>query len=239
MENTGYVALSYATGLERKMDIISNNIANIDTNGFKSDHMMFHEYVVNSQKQPPLSMVEDYGNYRNLNPGPIQHTGNPLDVALNGNGFLAVSTPNGEKYTRNGAMSVNSQGQLINSNGDLMADTGGSAITIPQDAGNISISDNGTITTNLGQAGRLKIARFSQPQQMTPIGNNLFETKESAVEDDTTTVHQGALEGSNVNAVMEMTNMIDVMRKYESVAQILQNEHTSQMSMIDRLAKIS
>jgi len=240
MDNTGYVALSYAVGLERKMDIVANNIANVDTNGFKSSHMVFHEYVVNNSRQKPLSMVEDYGNYRNFNPGAVQVTGNPLDVALQGNGFLAVSTQNGEKYTRNGAMRLNVSGQLVNANGDPMADTGGKPITIPPNSGNITITPDGTVTTDEGgTVGRLKVVRFDDPQQMTPVGNNLMDTKQSPINDDQTTMQQGAVEGSNVNAVLEMTDMIDVMRKYESVARILQNEHDSQISMIDRLAKIS
>lgn len=239
MENTGYVALSYAVGLERKMDIVSNNIANVDTNGYRASHMIFKEHVVNASKQKPISMVEDVGNYRNFQAGPVRQTGNKLDVALQGNGFLAVSTQNGEKYTRNGAMTINNLGQLVSAEGNPYVDNGGQPITLPANTANVMIAADGTISTPEGQVGQLKIVRFEDPQQMTPVGSSLYESKQEGVPDATTTVTQGALEGSNVNAVIEMTDMIEVMRKYQSVAQILQNEHDSQINMIQKLGRAS
>lgn len=238
MENTGYVALSYAVALERKMEVVANNIANIDTSGYKSNHVLFNEYVVNNRRQPPLSMMVDYGNYRNSSAGPIQVTGNPLDVALEGNGFLAVMTDSGEKYTRNGTLRMDVQGQLITSAGDPVLDTGGKPIVVPADAGNITITPEGTIVTDQGEIGAFKIARFENPQIMRPIGDNLYETEQPAIIDETTRVTQGAVEGSNVNSVMEMTNMIEVMRKYQSVARLLQNEHDSQINMIQKLGRV-
>ncbi len=237
MENTGYVALSYQVALGRKMDQVANNIANVDTSGYKSSHMLFNEHIVNAPKQKPLSMVMDYGNYRNYQPGPIQQTGNTFDVALQGNGFLVVQTPEGEKYTRNGNMNVNNLGQLVNSSGQLMADTGGKPITIPAGSRDVIIAENGTISTDQGQLGRLKIVRFADPQQLKPIGNSLFEGG-SGIPDPTTTVRQGMIEGSNVNAVTEMTDMIEIMRKYQSMARVLQSDHDMQTSMIQRFSRL-
>lgn len=238
MENTGYVALSYQVALERKMDQVANNIANVDTNGFKSSHMLFNEYVVNATKQKPLSMVLDYGNYRNFEPGAFQQTGNTLDVALEGNGFLAVQTPDGQKYSRNGSMSVNQQGQLVTSGGLIVSDTGGKPIIIPPESRDVIISENGTVSTDQGQIGQLKVVRFDKPQQMKPVGNSLYETDQAAIPDATTRVKQGMIEGSNVNAVLEMTDMIEVQRKYESVARLLQSDHDLQTSMIQSFSRI-
>ncbi len=238
MENTGYVALSYAVGLRNKMDLVANNIANVDTNGYKSSHMVFDEYVVNAKKQKPLSMVQDYGNYRDHKPGPIDLTGNPLDVALQGNGFLSVATTGGERFTRNGSMTTNALGQLTNSSGELMNDTGGNPITIPFGTRDITIAADGTVSTEEGQVGQLKVVSFADPQQLRPVGNDAYETSQGGTPDLTTKVKQGALEGSNVNPVMEMTDMIEVMRKYESVARILQTEHDSQINMITKLSRI-
>lgn len=238
MENTGYVALSLATGLQNKMELIANNIANVNTNGFKSSNMKFKEYVFDASNQKSLSMVEDYGNYRNFSPGSIESTGNPLDVALIGNGFMAVMTPTGEKYTRNGAMQLDTKGQLVSSAGDVIADTGGKPITIPAGATDISIIQDGTVSADGQAVGRLKVVKFEDPQQLSPVGNSLFTTTQTGTPDDATSITQGAVEGSNVNSVIEMTNMIEVMRKYESVARILQTEHDSQTSMIQRIAKI-
>lgn len=238
MENTGYVALSYQVALERKMDIVSNNIANVDTSGYRAGHMMFSEYVSNNPRQKPLSQVEDYGNYRNFEPGPMTQTGNPYDVALNGDGFLAVSTIDGEKYTRNGNLSTNMLGQLITSAGDLVNDTGGKPITIPLGSSNVAISPEGTVSTDQGTIAKLKVVKFDKPQEMEPVGNSLFKTSEAPVPDTQTRVSQGMIEGSNVNAVGEMTDMIEIMRKYESVARILQTDHDSEVSMIQKMAKI-
>lgn len=238
MENTGYVALSYAIGLERKMDLVANNIANIDTSGYKSSHILFNEYIVRPQRHDPLSMVNDYGNYRNFDAGTIQVTGNPLDVALEGNGFLAVMTDDGEYYTRNGNLRLDQQGQLITSGGDPVLDTGGKPIIIPADSGHLTITPEGTISGEQGDIAVLRLVRFDNPQELLAVGHNLYETAQPAIPDDTTRVHQGAIEGSNVNAVMEMTNMIEVMRKYQSVARLLQNEHDSQINMIQKLGRV-
>lgn len=238
MENTGYVALSYAVGLQRKMDIVANNIANVDTNGYKSSAMLFQEYVVDNRGQKPFSMVEDYGNYRNFTPGTVQTTGNSLDVALSGTGFLSVNSAGGERFTRNGAMQIDGRGQLVTSSGDVINDAGGKPIVIPPNTRNISISPDGMISADENQIGQLKIVRFQDPQRLSPVGNNLYSSTQAAIPDQTTTVTQGALEGSNVNSITEMTNMIEVMRKYESVARLLQTEHESQTSMIQRLSKI-
>jgi flagellar basal-body rod protein FlgF len=236
--NTGYVALSYAAGLERKMDIVANNIANVDTTGFKSDHIMFHEHVVNASKQKPVSMVEDAGNFKDFRPGPINQTGNPLDVALEGNGFMSVTTAGGEKFTRAGAMHLDEKRQLVSSGGDLINDESGQPISIPDGAGEISITPDGAIAGKAGPIGKLKVVSFPNPQQLKPIGNNLFETTQTASADSKTRVLQGATEGSNVNSVMEMTDMIEISRRYQSVAQLLQNQNDSQISMIQRISKI-
>jgi len=238
MQNTGYVALSYLTGLERKMDIVANNIANVNTTGYKSDHMLFNEYVVEASKQKPVSMVEDVGNYKNFQAGPITQTGNPLDVALEGNGFMSITTANGEKYTRNGALHLDEKGQLVSSGGDLVNDTGGKPVILPADAGEVTITPDGSIATKQGIIAKLKIVTFENPQSLAPAGNNTYETSQTGTPDAKTRVIQGAIEGSNVNAVLEMSDMIEVSRRYEAVARILQNEHDSQTSMIQRIGKI-
>src|SRR5690606_11039405 len=239
MENTSYVGLSYQMALQRKMDTIANNVANVDTSGYKSGHVTFLEHISSPNRAEPLSMVMDYGNYRNYESGPIQQTGNPYDVALQGNGFFAVQTAEGgEQYTRNGRFQVNSAGELVNSAGQVVLDAGQKPIIIPNDAREILIDEQGAVSTDQGEIGRLKIVRFDEPQKLRPVGNSLFETEQDAVPDAETKVMQGAVEGSNANAVTEMTDMIEVLRRYQSVARLLQNDHDLQRSMIQQLSRI-
>jgi flagellar basal-body rod protein FlgF len=239
MENTTYVGLSQQLALQRRMDMVANNIANVDTTGFKSGHILFAEHIVRKNNDAPLSMVSDYGNYRDFTGGALQSTENPLDVALEGNGFLAVQDAEGNvQYTRNGSMQKNNLGQLVNSAGLAIVSAGGQPIVIPPDAREVNISEKGVVSTDQGSIGQLKIVRFENPLLIKPVGNNLYETDQDPIIDGKTIVKQGMLEGSNVNAVMEMTEMIEVMRRYESVARLLQKDSEIQSSMIQRLSRV-
>lgn len=239
MENTGYIGLSYQIALDRKMDIVANNIANINTTGYKSSHMQFAEELVRAKGQNPMSMVLDYGNYKDFTPGAMQQTDNPLDVAVQGNGFLAVQTADGLRYTRNGAMQLNGTGQLVNSMGQPFASTGGQPITIPAGSKEVIVANDGTVSTEQGAIGQLKVVRFAEPQNLNPVGDNLYDTQQSEIADNLgSQVKQGMLEGSNVNAVVEMTDMIEVQRKYESVARLLQSDHEMQTSMIQSFSRL-
>jgi flagellar basal-body rod protein FlgF len=113
----------------------------------------------------------------------------------------------------------------------------GGAITIPPEARDISIAEDGTISSSVGQLGKLKVVRFDNPQDMKPVGNSMYETSQSPVPDPASKVHQGMLEGSNVNSVMEMTDMIEVLRRYQSMAQLLQNNHNMEIGMIQKLSE--
>jgi flagellar basal-body rod protein FlgF len=240
MENTIYVGLSSQVALQSRMDMIANNIANIDTAGFKAGNMLFSEHLVRKNSDAPMSMVSDYANYRDFTQGTMQQTGNPLDVALEGNGFLAVQSPDGStKYTRNGSMLKNNLGQLVSSTGGAYLNNGGQPISIPPDAKEITILTDGTVTTDQGPVSQLQVVRFENPLDITPVGDSMFETSQAPIPDNTKTrVQQGMLEGSNVNSVLEMTKMIEVMRRYEGVARMLQKDAEIQSSMIQRLSRI-
>ncbi len=240
MENTGYVALSRQIALGRKMDIVSNNIANMSTNGYQSQHMIFSEEISRNDKENgPISMVLDYGTYRNLQAGPITTTGNKLDIALNGNGYLAVQGIDGqEKYTRNGSFQLNDLRELVNSSGLRILDDGGSPIAVPEGENDIRISSAGAVATEAGEIAQLKIVGFANPQDMKLIGGSLFETEQQALPDETTQVMQGMLEQSNVNPIIEMTAMIEINRAYQTTARLLQNEHDRQRDAIRKLSQV-
>ena len=132
MENALLVGLSRQMVLERQMDVVANNVANVNTNGFKADNSLFEQFLMpvareNRFNVPDrlLSFVNDRGTWRDDRPGSVEVTNNPLDVAIDGNGYLVVQTANGERYTRNGALQINAQGQLVTADGaPVLGDNG-------------------------------------------------------------------------------------------------------------------
>lgn len=241
MENSIYTGLSYQMALRSKMDVVANNIANLNTPGYRSQNMVFTEYVAPLKREDatrdPMSMVLDFGQYQSMQPGPMQQTGNPLDVALVGPGWMGVQTPQGTMYTRAGNFMRNMNGELVTGAGHLVAGEGGGTITIPAEAKEIKIGQDGAISTDQGQIGKLMVVEFEDDQVLEATGNGLYKTTAQGGPPDNTQVAQGMLEGSNVQPVLEMTRMIDVLRSYQQAQRILQSEHERQRSMIQRLSE--
>lgn len=244
MENAQLISLSRQMALQRQMDVVANNLANINTTGFKGEQILFEQYVMPVARDKdfaypdqPLSYVEDWATIHDMSNGSIQQTGGPLDVALNGEGFLTVMSPNGERYTRSGALQINNEGVLVNFDGYPVLADGGEVRFDPSET-EISISENGAISTNAGAKGKLQIVEFTSPQELLREGDNLYSggTPVPAV---ATRVTQGAIERSNVSGVSEMTEMIRVSRAYESLAGLMQKQDDLRRSAIQRLGDAS
>jgi len=250
MENVAYIGLSRLTAMRRQLDIVANNIANMNSPAFKSEKLMFQEYVMRSSerigmKQDNIAFVRDYGTARNMAEGEFEVTGNSLDVAIAGQGYLAVDTPVGPRYTRNGRLKVDQQGQLVDANGYPLLDDQGRRMQINANRGEISIAHDGTIsmvdqnlTTNLG---RLSLVTFANPQELTMTGRGLYAAPEGqaplpAVD---VTLRQGVIEGSNVQPVVELTALVELNRAYDSTQQMVQSDNERQRKAIDRLARIT
>ena len=222
------------------MNIIANNVANMTTPGFRAQNLIFQEVIQDPRyMKEDVSQVLDYGQYQNTDPGPISQTGNPLDVSLVGPGFMGIVTPNGVQYTRGGNFAMLADGTLVNARGLPVAGDGGGQITIPPDAKNIYIDRNGAISTDEGQVGKLMVVEFGSEQTLEPVGNGLYMNEDGGQPATRTTVLQGSLEGSNVQPVVEMTRMIDVLREYQMVQNMMNNEHERQRTAIQRLARAS
>lgn len=240
MENSLYVGLSSQVALEGKMTLIANNVANINTPGYRGQNAVFEEFVSNQRRmKEDVSLVLDYGQYQITDPGPIKLTGNPLDVALIGPGFMGVQTPEGVQYTRAGNFSLNSVGEIVTSNGSKVADQGGGTISVPSDAKSISIDEKGVVSTDQGPVGTLMMVEFNNYQTMEPAGNGNYRTTEAAKPATETRMKQGSVEGSNVQAVVEMTRMIDVTREYQSTQKMMQTEHERMRTAIQKLMSTS
>ncbi len=239
MENSIYLGLSKQMVLRTNMDIIANNVANMNTPGYRGQNTIFAEYISDPKGQKdPLSFVIDHGQYQITDPGSLRTTENPLDVALTGPGFLGIQAPDGEvAYTRDGHFQVGTDGTLVTGAGLAVVDSGGSPITLPENSTEISISQDGTLSNQDGTIGQLMIAEFEDIQKLEPIGNNLYRTDAATKPPENTRVTQGVLEGSNVKPVVEMTRMIDTLRSFQSVQRILQNENDRLRSAIQKLTQ--
>lgn len=252
MQNALLIGLSRQMTLKRQLDVIANNVANVNTTGYKSDQSLFEEYLNSGAHEDNfkgpgrlVSFVLDRGTYRDFSQGPLTKTSDPLDVAIDGKGFLTVQTEGGDRYTRDGNLQLNNQGQLVTDNGDLVLGTGGPITFQPTDH-DINIAPDGTITVLEGTAttdtirGKLQVVSFANPQALQKQGSNLYAATnpDDAQPDLTSTVRQGYLEKSNVSAVSEMSQLIQVSRAYEQVANMLQSESSLHQTAINQLAAV-
>ncbi|MBK9585385.1 MAG: flagellar basal-body rod protein FlgF [Alphaproteobacteria bacterium] len=236
MENTLYLGLSRQIVLQNNLDIVANNIANVNTNGFREQSPVFEEYLADPRGNgDPLSFVLDYGQYQNTAPGSITQTGNDMNVALNGPGFLAVQLPDGSTgYTRDGNFLKTADGTLVNSAGYPLLGSGG-PITVPADSTEFVVDERGVLSNQSGQIGRLRVVEFENLQSLKPKGNNAYTTSSPEQEAANTVVRQGYLEGSNVQPVVEITRMIKILRHFQSVQRMLEVEHDRQRNAIQKL----
>jgi flagellar basal-body rod protein FlgF len=238
MDTSTYIALSGQNARQQQMDVLANNIANMSTPGFKAERMMFQEYVTKASNGGDTgSYVKSIGNVRDMSQGPIAHTGNPLDVAINGDGFLTVSTAAGTRYTRNGHLSLDTQRELITTSGNLVQNTGGAAIVIPQGAGEVSVSRDGTVSTAQGTIGKIAVVNFDNPQVMQELEQGLYTTDQTAQPAPKAALEQGAIEESNVQSVLEMTKLMENSREVTNAKNFTDGEHNRIKDAIDRLGK--
>lgn len=240
IENAQLISLSRQIALQRQMDVVANNMANINTSGFKAEQILFEEYVMPVARDrdfprldQPLSYVQDWATMHDLTAGAIQQTGNELDIALNGEGFFAIETPAGERWTRSGAFQIDATGTLVDINGNPVLGEGGPIQFGPEETG-ITIGADGSISSSAGPKGRLRLVEFANAQELVREGNNLFSGG-TPVAATNTRAMQGYVERSNVSGVSEMAEMIRVTRAYESVASMTQKQDDLRRSAIQRL----
>lgn len=253
MQNALLVGLSRQVALGRELDVVANNIANLNTTGFKSDGAVFEEFISPTARADNflgadrrVSFVQDRATWIDLSQGPLERTNNPLDVAINGKGFLVVQTPRGERYTRNGALQINNTGELVTSEGYQVLGESGPVTFQPKDR-NITISEDGTISAREGnnaatesQRGQLRVVSFDQPGRLQKDGSSTFgaPTNLTPQADKISRIVQGTVEKSNVRSVMEMTRMIEVTRTYTQVAAMLSQQSDLQRTAIEKLAEV-
>ncbi len=236
MENSLTIALSRQSVLTRQMDVIATNLANLGTAGFKAENMIFTELLEQTAEGEVLSLVHDVAFVRDLSEGPMVGTQSPLDLAIHGEGYFVIGTPDGLRYTRHGVFQLDERGFIVTTDGNPVLNSGSSPITVPLDTSSIAISRDGTISADAQGIGRIKLVSFENPQALSKVGNGLYEAVgQTPTTDSNSEVLQGMIESSNVKGVVEMTRMIDTVRSYQAAAKLADTEHQRILDAIDAL----
>ncbi len=244
MENSSLVAVSKQAVLRRSMDVIANNLANMNTTGFKGEKMMFVEHLVRSRGGNKIggeriAYVRDIATVRDLSEGAFKKTGNPLDLAIHGDGFFTIGTQGGDRYSRNGKFQMDPNGQLITRDGDPLLSDGGEPFFLSPEDTTIDIASDGTLSTENGVLGKIALVRFENRHKMHLVAGGLYSSRQEAIPVESPNIAQGMLEESNVQPIVEMTRMIQVHRTYESAKSFVEREDERQKQMIREFARVA
>jgi len=241
MQSNLYVSLSGQIALQQRLDTIASNVANMNTAGYRADGVSF-EQLLSRAGDTPVAFVSARSDYISRQNGAVTKTDNPLDVAIQGDGWFAIQTPGGTAYTRDGRLQMTSNGDLQTLNGYKVLDAGGTAMTIDPNAGPPTISSDGMITQGGNQVGALGLFSIDPSAKLTRFGNSgvIPDKPATAILDfGSNGVIQGFVEGANVNPVLEMTKLITLQRSLDSITSGTQNSETSLQDAIKTLGSSS
>ena len=226
MDSGFYAACTALVARTQALDTIANNLANASTVGFRAEHNVFSSVLATAGGPSGSALNQAINRFGVLSgttvdqsQGALQKTGNDLDVAIEGTGYFAVQTADGTMYTRNGAFQVSSKGQLVTSSGDAVMGQSGPITMLP---GPVSISKDGTISSNGAVSGKLKIVDFPAGTELTSVGNTYLSAPANTETVDTgSDVRQGMLESSNVNPIAGMVELVTAQRTAEMMQRAL------------------
>ena len=244
MDNALYVGLSRQMVLRRQLDIVANNIANADTTGFKVEDLMQKTvpaepaYTLGGPR--PVKFVGDDGVVRDFGQGGLRTTGAPLDLAIEGQGFFQVNSPTGPRYTRDGNFRLDDNGNLVTKGGLPVMDDGGGQITLDPTQGQVTISQDGTVSQGRTRIGKLGVVNFQTLSTLEKTGDNLYRntSNQQPTPSETAQIRQGMLEGSNVKPIVEISKMIEVSRAYEQISNIMNANADLSKSAVERMGKV-
>jgi flagellar basal-body rod protein FlgF len=225
MDLAGYVALTRQSGLARELQTVANNIANLSTTGYRREGVIFAEMVRRlAAEGGSVAMTAARARITDETQGALVQTNGTLDMAIEGEGYFMVMTPQGERLTRAGAFARSAEGEVVNMDGHRLLDEGGGEILIPFEARNIAIAADGTLSADGQPIARIGLFDVEDPTTLFREAGVLFRAEAGTVPVEEGRVVQGFLEQSNVNAVAELARMIEVQRAYERGAKLLDQE---------------
>jgi len=261
MHESIYIAASAGLKQARKMEVIANNLANANNTGYKKDALVFKEMMPpflpdsgfdaaknvllspeKSNKNVSYVGITDY--YTDFTPGVFKTTGGTLDLALDGEGFFKIQTPDGPRYTRNGNFRLNTAKQLVNKNGNQVLDLNDNPVAINA-PGKISIDGGGNISVGTGLTNTtittIKLVSFENEKSLEKMGDGLYRhigSPENEIEVKDVRMHQGFLENSNVSTVEEMTEMIGTLRLFETYQKIIQSIDSMDDQSVNTIGRV-
>ncbi|MCQ8241932.1 flagellar basal-body rod protein FlgF [Rhizosaccharibacter radicis] len=243
MENPTYIALSRLDTQQRTMDVIANNIANANTAGFRASRTVFNDYLSQQHgvQAPPgaktLSYTQDRATYLDRTEGSFTKTDNPLDMAIGGDGFFTVQTPNGMRLTRCGEFGLLADGRIADSAGNLLLDNAGSPMQVAPGDTDIRLAADGTMTTENGRVGTVGVVTVADSNRLVAEGGKMFRADTDTTAAAAPKLVQGMIENSNVQPMTELTRMLQTQRDFQFVSQFVDSEAERQQGAIDKLTQ--
>jgi flagellar basal-body rod protein FlgF len=242
MDNTTSIALSRLTAQSRSMDVIAGNIANMSTPGYRAERMVFADWLSSQsgtgapKGDRTIAYTQDRATYRDRAEGTLTHTGNPLDIALSGEGYFTVQTQAGTRLTRAGRFTLQGNGGITDEGGNALLDTSGAPIRIAAADTQLTVAGDGSLSSQNGPIGTIAIVKPSDPNRITAEGSRLFRADVPTVPVAAPKMVQGAVEDSNVQSVPELSSMISTERSFQFVTQFVEAEGQRQQTAIDKIA---
>lgn len=225
MDNPVYVAISRQAGLFKELQTVANNMANISTTGFRREGVVFAEMLaVVPAEGGSLAMTAARARYTDDLQGGLTQTGGTFDLAIEGEGFMAVMTPMGERLTRAGAFARSASGEVVTMEGYPLLDTGKSPVFVPGDAVSIGIGADGTVSADGAPVAQVGLFDVESPEFLVREDGVRFRADAETIPADSARLRQGFVEASNVDPVAEMARMIEVQRAYDAGQNFLDRE---------------
>lgn len=218
-----YIAATGAVAQSTALDATANNIANATTAGFRGDRVTFRE-ALGTARSADVELVGAGTTRVDSQAGALTASENPLDLALDGDGYFGIQTPGGARYTRAGNFQLDDQRNLVTTDGFAVRGEGGAPINVPADATSVGVSLDGTVSADGAEIGKLELVRFAA-NQVKREGGTLFSATGKPTTGDPPKVRSGMLEASNVNIVRGMVDLVKVSRTYESLMRMIQGYH--------------
>jgi flagellar basal-body rod protein FlgF len=243
MDNTTSIILSKLTAQQRAMDVTAGNLANASTPGYRAERMVFADWLSPQRNTTApkgdrsLAYTQDRATYRDQAEGTLTKTGNPLDIAIAGDGYFTVQTTAGTRLTRAGRFSLQADGTIADTAGNALLDVNNQKLKVAAADTNLSISADGGISSQNGPIGKIAVVSPADQNGMTAEGSRLFSAGGPTTPAASAKLIQGTVEDSNVQPVAELVHMMDTERNFQFATQFVDAESQRHQTAIDKIAE--